>query len=136
MAKQEVVEPAAATCPKLLGRLRSPCQALEHSRCSSSKVNSGAGWKKFQEFSSGTFWYIWAQKAVDEMVRSGRESKSAVPLRLPASHLLVKPHEVRRNKDASRARRPWAADEDDDTFFAQHLVDMLPVRHRRIGMAG
>jgi hypothetical protein len=58
MAKQEVVEPAAANSPKLLGRLRSPCQALEHSRCSSSEVNSGAGWKKLQEFSSGTFWYI------------------------------------------------------------------------------
>jgi hypothetical protein len=72
------------------------------------------------------------------MVRSGRENKLAVPLRLPASHSLVKPHEVRRNnKDASRARRPWAADEDDDTFLAQHLVDMLSVvRHIRIGMAG
>jgi hypothetical protein len=53
MTKQEVVQPAASNCPKLSGRLRSPCHALEHSRCSSSETKPGLGRKKVQEVSFG-----------------------------------------------------------------------------------
>ena len=54
----------------------------------------------------------------------------------PASHSLVNSQRVRRRSDASKAMRPWAADEVDATLAAQLLVDMLSVRHNNIGMSG
>jgi hypothetical protein len=94
----------------------------------------GSSWKKLQEFSSGTFRNIWVQNAVGEIVRTGRESKSAVPFKRPASHSLVKPHEVRRRSNASKAIRPWAEDKEDKILAAQLLVVMLSERHNRIGI--
>jgi hypothetical protein len=49
------VQLAALNRPKLLDRLRSPCQVLEHRSCSSSETKGGLGRKKLQESSSGYF---------------------------------------------------------------------------------